>query len=204
MDIAGLAHGGSHTMSEDRSRTMGRIVRTVAVATLAMSCTAHAADTPAPSDWPIASRDYAGWRFADLGDINAGNVANLKVAFTFSTGVVRGHEAAPVVAGGTMYIITPYPNVVYALDLTKPGAPVKWQFEPKPLAASQGVACCDVVSGGLPVHERPRVHDAERLMGHQRLRFRGVVPARAAHNASPDRRLRHRRAGGPHVHWPPS
>jgi hypothetical protein len=162
-------------MSEDRSRTMGRIVRTVAVATLAMSCTAHAADTPAPSDWPIASRDYAGWRFADLGDINAGNVANLKVAFTFSTGVVRGHEAAPVVAGGTMYIITPYPNVVYALDLTKPGAPVKWQFEPKPLAASQGVACCDVVSGGLPVHERPRAHDAERLMGHQRLRFRGVV-----------------------------
>ena len=82
-------------MSEDRSRTKGRIVRTVAVATLAMSCIAHAADKPAPSDWPIASRDYAGWRFADLGDINAGNVANLKVAFTFSTGMVRGHEAAP-------------------------------------------------------------------------------------------------------------
>lgn len=78
----------------------------------------------------MASRDCAGWPFADLGDINAANVANLEVAFTFSTGMVRGHEAAPVVAGGTMYIMTPCRNVVYALDLTKPGAPVKWQFEP--------------------------------------------------------------------------
>jgi PQQ-dependent dehydrogenase (methanol/ethanol family) len=136
-------------MTEDRTRTMRRVARTVAVAALAASFVAGAADKPAPSDWPIASKDYAGWRFADLTDINAGNVGNLKVAFTFSTGTVRGNEAAPVVVGGAMYIVTPYPNVVYALDLTKPGAPVKWQFEPKPLAASQGVACCDVVNRGV-------------------------------------------------------
>src|SRR5207253_5001276 len=67
---------------------------------------------------------------------------------TFSTGVVRGHEAAPIVAGATMYIVTPYPNRVFALDLAKPGAPVKWTFDPKPSSNAQGVACCDVVNRG--------------------------------------------------------
>jgi PQQ-dependent dehydrogenase (methanol/ethanol family) len=47
-----------------------------------------------------------------------------------------------------MFIVTPFPNLVYALDLTKPGAPVKWKFAPGPLPASQGVACCDVVNRG--------------------------------------------------------
>jgi PQQ-dependent dehydrogenase (methanol/ethanol family) len=97
----------------------------------------------------MAARDYASTRYAELAQITPSNVKDLKLAFTFSTGVVRGHEAAPVVVGNTMYIVTPYPNVLYALDLTKPGAPTKWKFEPKPLAASQGVACCDVVNRGV-------------------------------------------------------
>jgi glucose dehydrogenase len=62
--------------------------------------------------------------------------------------VLRGQEAAPLVVGSTMYVVTPYPNILYALDLTKPGAPAKWKYEPKPLAAAQGVACCDVVNRG--------------------------------------------------------
>ena len=47
-----------------------------------------------------------------------------------------------------MYIVTPYPHVLYALDLSKAGAPLKWKYEPKPLAATQGVACYDVVNRG--------------------------------------------------------
>ena len=47
-----------------------------------------------------------------------------------------------------MYIVTPWPNILYALDLTKPGAPVKWSYKPKPSPSSQGVACCDVVNRG--------------------------------------------------------
>jgi glucose dehydrogenase len=62
--------------------------------------------------------------------------------------VVRGQEAAPIVAEGIMFVVTPYPNTLYALDLTKPGAPLKWKHEPKPLAAAQGVACCDTVNRG--------------------------------------------------------
>jgi PQQ-dependent dehydrogenase (methanol/ethanol family) len=107
-----------------------------------------AAQTAKPSDWPMAAKDYANSRFSDAAQINAGNVKTLRLAFTFSTGVLRGHEAAPIVADGTMFIVTPYPNVVYALDLGREGAPAKWKFEPKPLAAAQGVACCDFVNRG--------------------------------------------------------
>ncbi|HSD34783.1 MAG TPA: methanol/ethanol family PQQ-dependent dehydrogenase [Alphaproteobacteria bacterium] len=105
----------------------------------------------APADdgnWTMPAKNYASTRFADLDQINVDNVRELQVAWTFSTGVLRGHEAPPLVVGGTMYIVTPYPNDLYALDLTKPGAPVKWMYEPKPDASAQGVACCDYVNRG--------------------------------------------------------
>jgi PQQ-dependent dehydrogenase (methanol/ethanol family) len=98
--------------------------------------------------WRMASKDYANLRYSDLDQITPENIKNLHVAFTFSTGVTQGHEAAPLVVNNTMYIVTPYPNYLYALDLTQPGAPVKWQYAPKPAAAAQGVACCDQVNRG--------------------------------------------------------
>ncbi|HEX3865575.1 MAG TPA: methanol/ethanol family PQQ-dependent dehydrogenase [Gemmatimonadaceae bacterium] len=107
---------------------------------------------PASADdgqWVRPAKDYASTRFSGLTEINAGNVRGLKVIATFSTGVVRGHEAAPIVAGSTMYIVTPFPNIVYALDLGKPGLPIKWEYDPKPELAAQGVACCDVVNRGM-------------------------------------------------------
>jgi alcohol dehydrogenase (cytochrome c) len=96
----------------------------------------------------MPSKNYASTRFSDLSEINAGNVKGLQVAFTFSTGALRGHEAPPLVVGSTMYVLTPYPNILYALDLAQPGAPMKWQYQPKPVAAAQGVACCDTVNRG--------------------------------------------------------
>jgi len=98
--------------------------------------------------WIRPAKDYASTRYSSLDQINAGNVKNLKLAFTFSTGMTRGHEAAPLVVNNTMYIVTPFPNNLYALDLTKAGAPMKWVYEPSPTPASQGVACCDVVNRG--------------------------------------------------------
>jgi glucose dehydrogenase len=98
--------------------------------------------------WLRPAKDYASTRFSGLDQINTSNVSQLKLAWSFSTGVLRGQEAAPLVVGSTMYVVTPYPNILYALDLTKPGAPAKWKYEPKPLAAAQGVACCDVVNRG--------------------------------------------------------
>src|SRR5258705_2069235 len=99
--------------------------------------------------WTMPAKNYASTRFSGLTDINTGNARDLKLAWSFSTGVLRGHEAAPIVANNTMYIVTPYPNIVYALDLTQPGAPIKWKYESNPAAAAQGVACCDLVNRGV-------------------------------------------------------
>ena len=114
-----------------------------------VAATAYAATVQVgPDDWPMPAKDYASTRFSALAEITPDNVRRLAPAFQFSTGVLRGHEAAPIVVGGTMYVVTPYPNILYALDLTQPGAPVKWKVEPKPSAFAQGAACCDVVNRG--------------------------------------------------------
>jgi len=60
-------------------------------------------------------------RYSALADIDTTNVASLATAWTFSTGVLRGHEAAPIVVGDTMYIVTPCPNMLHALDLGREG-----------------------------------------------------------------------------------
>ncbi|MFL9710533.1 methanol/ethanol family PQQ-dependent dehydrogenase [Methylobacillus sp. Pita1] len=104
-------------------------------------------------EWPMAANNYASTRYSALSDINTANVHTLKPVVTFSTGVNRGHEAAPLVINNTMYIVTPYPNYLYALDLNKPGAPQKWKFDPQPQSAAQGVACCDFVNRGAAYAE---------------------------------------------------
>src|SRR5438105_8115465 len=100
------------------------------------------------AEWRMPARDYASTRFSPLDEITPSNASRLKLAFSFSTGVEKGHEAAPIVVGGTMYVVTPYPNIVYAFDLTKPGANVKWKYDPHTQPSAQGVACCDVVNRG--------------------------------------------------------
>jgi PQQ-dependent dehydrogenase (methanol/ethanol family) len=100
------------------------------------------------AEWRMPARDYANTRFSPLDEITPSNAGRLHLAFSFSTGVEKGHEAAPIVVGDTMYVVTPYPNYVFAFDLTKPGASVKWKFDPKTSASAQGVACCDVVNRG--------------------------------------------------------
>lgn len=98
--------------------------------------------------WLMPAKNYASTRFSGLNEINTENARNLQVAWTFTTGLTSGHEAAPLIVNNTMYIVTPFPNYLYALDLTQPGAPMKWKYDPKTVPASQGVACCDVVNRG--------------------------------------------------------
>ena len=105
--------------------------------------------------WPMAAKNYESTRYSGLDQINTSNIAGLQVAWTFSTGVNRGQEAAPIVVGDTMYVVTPYPNILYALDLKNNGS-VKWKYEPNPESASQGVACCDTVNRGA-VYSNGRV-----------------------------------------------
>ena len=46
-----------------------------------------------PKDWVMPTGDYANTRYSKLNQITAANVGKLQVAWTFSTGVLRGHEA---------------------------------------------------------------------------------------------------------------
>ena len=107
-----------------------------------------AATAPEDGQWIRPAKDFASSRFSGLNEINTSNVAQLKPAWTFPTGVLRGQEAAPIVVGHMMYVVTAYPNLLYAFDLSKPGASLKWMYNPKPVTRSQGEACCDVVNRG--------------------------------------------------------
>jgi lanthanide-dependent methanol dehydrogenase len=101
-----------------------------------------------PKDWVMPTGDYFNQRYSKLKQINSGNVGKLQVAWTFSTGVLRGHEGAPLVIGNVMYFHTPFPNIVYALDLNNDGK-ILWKYEPKQDPEVIPVMCCDTVNRGL-------------------------------------------------------
>jgi PQQ-dependent dehydrogenase (methanol/ethanol family) len=112
------------------------------------SIAASATVSDEDGQWLSVQKDYANTRFSGLSQINLSNVDQLKAATTFSTGFVSGHEATPLVVGDSMYLVTPFPNVLYALDLKQPGGATKWVYRPDQDPAAQGVACCDVVNRG--------------------------------------------------------
>jgi len=114
------------------------------------NCAGAVGQTPGPVDgqWTMPAKDYAATRYSPLGEITAQNARSLHPVWTFSTGVLGGHEGQPLVVGDTMYVVTPWPNVLYAFDLTREGYPLKWKYRPEVSANALGVACCDAVNRG--------------------------------------------------------
>ncbi|ORE97401.1 methanol/ethanol family PQQ-dependent dehydrogenase [Aurantimonas sp. 22II-16-19i] len=100
------------------------------------------------SQWVMPTGDYANTRYSSLDKINKDNVSKMVPAWSFSTGVLRGHEGSPLVIGSTMYVHTPFPNIVYALDLAD-DATIKWKYEPKQDPNVIPVMCCDTVNRGV-------------------------------------------------------
>src|SRR5437867_8534476 len=96
----------------------------------------------------MPAKDYAATRYSDLSEITSTNAGRLRPVWTFSTGVLGGHEGQPLVVDNTMYVVTPYPNVLYAFDLTREGYPLKWKYRPYVSPAAIGIACCDVINRG--------------------------------------------------------
>ncbi len=101
-----------------------------------------------PKDWVMPAGNYANQRYSALKQITPDNVKNLVPKWTFSTGVLRGHEGGPLVIGDVMYVHTPFPNIVYALDLNN-DAKILWKYEPKQDPNVIPVMCCDTVNRGL-------------------------------------------------------
>jgi alcohol dehydrogenase (cytochrome c) len=101
-----------------------------------------------PNQWVMPTGNYANTRYSELNQINKDNVKNLRPLWTFSTGVLRGHEGGPLVVGDVMYIATPFPNDVFALDLNKNGQ-ILWKYEPKQDPTVIPVMCCDTVNRGV-------------------------------------------------------
>jgi PQQ-dependent dehydrogenase (methanol/ethanol family) len=101
-----------------------------------------------PKDWVMPAGDYANTRYSKLNQINAQNVGKLQVAWTFSTGVLRGHEGGPLIIGNIMYVHTPFPNKVYAIDLSQENK-IIWKYEPKQDPNVIPVMCCDTVNRGV-------------------------------------------------------
>jgi len=99
-------------------------------------------------EWHMTGRDYSLQRYSPLKQITTSNVQNLKAAWSFSTGTLRGHEGNPLVVGNVMYVHTSFPNIVYALDLSKPGAPQIWKHVPNQSPDAIPIACCDLVNRG--------------------------------------------------------
>src|SRR5262245_31117515 len=98
--------------------------------------------------WVIPGKNYSSTRYSGLNQITTTNVTKLRQVWSFSTGALRGHEGQPLVVNNTMYVVSAYPNHVYALDLTKEGAPIKWKYTPKQDDRAVPVACCDLVNRG--------------------------------------------------------
>jgi len=101
-----------------------------------------------PKDWVMPTGNYANTRYSELNQITAANVGKLQAAWTFSTGVLRGHEGGPLIIGDVMYVHGPFPNPVFALDLNNDGK-ILWKYEPRQDPNVIPVMCCDTVNRGL-------------------------------------------------------
>ncbi len=99
-------------------------------------------------NWVTTGRDYSATNYSPMTQINKDNVKEVRSAWSFSTGVLHGHEGTPLVVDGVMYVHSPFPNTTFALSLDDPGR-ILWQHKPKQDPTARAVACCDVVNRGL-------------------------------------------------------
>jgi len=138
-----------------------------ALGALALTCSslgaqrrpAPAPSGPPPGEWPAAGRDPGLTRYSPLDQITSANIGSLRPVWSFSTGVLGAHEGNPLVVGAMLYLQTPYPNTVYALDLAKPGAPIAWKYTaPGARPAQLPTGCCDAGNRGLAYHPSGKIY----------------------------------------------
>src|SRR3954451_11327038 len=122
-------------------------------ATLVPGRVASQAQPAADAEWTTPAGTVQGTRFSTLAQINTTNVNQLRREFSFSTGVRARHEGQPLVVGDMMYVVSPFPNRLFAFDLNSPVA-LRWVFDPKPNRFAQDQACCDITNRGAAFARR--------------------------------------------------
>jgi quinohemoprotein ethanol dehydrogenase len=103
-----------------------------------------------PQSWLTYGGSYAEQRYSQLAQIDAGNVKDLGLAWTFETGLSRGHEATPIAVDGVIYTTGSW-SVVFALD-ARTGKQL-WRHDPQVPRTAGPNACCDVVNRGVAIYE---------------------------------------------------
>ncbi|MDR5763092.1 PQQ-binding-like beta-propeller repeat protein [Caballeronia sp. LZ035] len=128
------------------------------------AATSAAAETPGKhaGNWLAYGNSQAGTRYSPLAQINDRNVSNLREAWRFRTGDMKGpndpleitDEVTPLAVDGTLYFCTPHQQAV-ALDGAS--GKQKWRFDPqlKPDPSFQHVTC-----RGVSYYETPAAAQA--------------------------------------------
>ncbi|HEX6965113.1 MAG TPA: PQQ-dependent dehydrogenase, methanol/ethanol family [Gemmatimonadaceae bacterium] len=104
-------------------------------------------------DWVLPARTYQMTRYSPLDQITTSNVSNLKEVFTYTDGIKDGHEGQPLFVNNTLYMVTPFPNRLYAFSLNNGKFALKWMYDPHPNPAAPGKACCDNVNRGMTYYK---------------------------------------------------
>ncbi len=125
---------------------LGLTLAALAQAQTAADLTGGATST----DWLTYGHDYAETRFSTLTQVNADNINELGVAWTFDTDSFRGLEATPLMKDGVLYATRPWSSV-FALD-ARTGA-LLWNYDPQVDKSLGWKACCDVVNRGVALYE---------------------------------------------------
>src|SRR5205809_1410708 len=98
---------------------------------------ASGAASEANSDWPAYLGDTGRSLYSPLKQINRGNVAQLKVAWTYDTGDKGEYQSNNLIIGGVLYTASPTRKVI-ALDAATGREIWKWDSQSERPGGNRG------------------------------------------------------------------
>src|SRR3981189_1504378 len=140
---------GTNASAEEASGK-GLSPQRIRAVTSAIDGEAIIANAKTTKDWLSYGLDYSETRFSKLNEINAGNVKNLGLKWTYNLESVRGVEATPLIVDGIMYVSASW-SVVHAIDV-RTGKRI-WTYDPEVPRQGGYKGCCDVVNRGVALYK---------------------------------------------------
>src|SRR6185437_135270 len=88
-------------------------------------------------------------QYSAADEIRVNDVGHLTLRRTIAIGQHGGYAGAPVVDGDRLFVVTPFPHTVLAIDLAGTDPAELWRYSPSPEGAASGLASTDVTTGGI-------------------------------------------------------